>query len=75
MGKCYGLTEQRNPAKTVLTFMVLSICSNYKDVVCLVPVEKIDTKLFEYYFNLGMKAVDHVFDVVAMSVDNHICNR
>ena len=32
------VTEEGEPAKTVLAFMVQSICSKFKDVVCLVPV-------------------------------------
>ena len=74
-GSFIGLTEEGHPAKTVLAFMVQSICKSYKDVVCLVPTEKLDTKLLRFYFNLVMTALDEIFFVAAVSVDNHVCNR
>ena len=42
-GTFVGVTEEGEPAKTVQAFMVQSICSKFKDVVCLVPVLKLDS--------------------------------
>ena len=74
-GAFVGLTEDGVPAKTVLGFMVQSTCDKYKDVVCLVPINKLDTNILPVWFNKVMKALDEIFYVVAVSVDNHICNR
>ena len=74
-GSFIGLTENGRPAKTVLAFMVQSVCKNYRDVVCLVPIEKLDTKLLRFYFDMVMEALDEIYFVTAVSVDNHICNR
>ena len=65
-GSSIGLTEDGRTAKTVLAFMVQSVCKNYRDVVCLVPIEKLD---------MVMEALDEIYFVAAVSVDNHICNR
>ena len=74
-GTFVGLTEDGACARTDLTFMVQSVCQNYKDVVCLVPVEKLDTSILRCWFDKVMKCLDEIFFVVAVSVDNHICNR
>ena len=74
-GSYVGMTEDGHVAKTVLAFMVQSVCKNYRDIVCLVPVEKLDTKLLHSYFNIVMHALDEIFFVVAVSLDNHVCNR
>ena len=74
-GSFIGLTEEGIPAKTILAFMVQSIHSNYKDVVCLVPVNKLDTATLRRWFDAVMAAIDEVMLVVAVSVDNHVCNR
>ena len=42
-GSFIELTKKGAVAKTVLKFMVQSICNSYKDVVCLVPIAKLDT--------------------------------
>ena len=47
-GSFTGLTDNGHAAKTVLTLMVQSVCKNYKDVVCLIPVEKLDTKFLRF---------------------------
>ena len=39
------LTKDDACAKTVLTFMVQSVCKNYKDAFYLVPAEKLETSL------------------------------
>ena len=44
-GAFVGVTEDGSPAKTVLAFMVQSLHGKYKDVVCLVPVNRLDTVL------------------------------
>ena len=74
-GAFIGLTEDGTPAKTVLTFMVQSTCCKYRDVVCLVPVNKLDTALLRLWFDKVMLALNDLLFVVAVSVDNHICNR
>ena len=55
-GTFVGLTEDGERARTVLTFMVQSVCKSYKDVVCLVPVEKLDTSKVHFWFDKGMKS-------------------
>ena len=74
-GAFIGLSEDGVPAKTVLAFMVQSTCDKYKDVVCLVPINRLDTTILRTWFDKVMKAIDEIFFVVALSVDNHICNR
>ena len=74
-GSFIGLTEDGISAKTVLGFMVQSICSKYKDIVCLVPVTNLDTSILRKWFLKVMKALHDLFIVVAVSADNHICNR
>ena len=70
-----GLTEDGVPAKTVLAFMVQSVCSKYKDVVCLIPVNKLDTGLLHAWFDRVMQGLRDIFLVLAVCSDNHVCNR
>lgn len=74
-GTFVGVNEEGEPAKTVLTFMVQSTCSKFKDVVCLVPVRKLDSSQLRYWFDKVMETLSEIFVVVAVSVDNHVCNR
>ena len=43
-GSFIGMTVDNLPVRTVLTFMVQSTCSTYKDVVCLVPLNILDSE-------------------------------
>ena len=74
-GSFIGITENGTPAKTVLGFMIQSIYCNYKDVVCLIPISTLDTAALHSWFNKVMVALGTIFHVVAVSTDNHICNR
>ena len=74
-GSFIGLTENGTPAKTVLGFMVQSVCSNYKDIVCLIPVATLNTSVLQKWFTKVMTALHDIFIVIAVSADNHICNR
>ena len=74
-GSFVGLTEEGMQAKTVLTFMVQSVYGKYKDVVCLIPVQKLDTELLKSWTNTVLKALNNIFLVVAVAADNHVCNR
>ena len=74
-GSYIGLTEEGRPAKTVLVFILQSVCKKYSDIVCLVPIARIDTKILKLLFDLGMDAFDEIYFVVAIYVDNHVCNR
>ena len=69
------LNEEGEPAKTVLSFMVQSTFSKFKDVVCLVPVQKLDSTKLRYWFDKVMEALHDILCVVALSADNHVCNR
>ena len=74
-GYFVGLTEEGKRAKTVLTFMIQSVSHKYKDVVCLLPVNQLDTEFLKKWFDKVMVALNDLFFVVAVSVDNHVCNR
>ena len=74
-GSFVGLTEEDKPSKTVFTFMMQSFNSKYKDVVCLQPVYQLDTEFLNSWFHKVMVALHDLFFVVAVSVDNDVCNR
>ena len=74
-GAFVGLNEEGKSAKTVLAFMVQSTRSKFKDVVCLVPVHKLDAVLLRSWFDKVMEGLNDLLFVVAVSVDNHVCNR
>jgi len=74
-GSFVGLTEEGEPAKTVLAFMVQSVCSKFKDIVCLVPVHNLDSTQLRLFFDKVMQGLKDILFVVAVSVDNHVCNR
>ena len=56
-GSFVRLTDDGVPAKTVLAFMVQCICGKYKDVVCLIPVNKLNTDTLSHWFNRVLKAI------------------
>ena len=74
-GSFIGVTEGGASAKTVLTFMIQSVKGKYKDVVSLIPIHKLSTALLRKWFDLVMSALNDLFLVVAVSADNHVCNR
>ena len=56
-GSFVGLTEDGVPAKTVLAFMVQSKCGKYRDVVSLMPVNKLNTDTSSHWFNKILKSI------------------
>ena len=74
-GSFIGATEEGASAKTVLTFMIQSVKGKYKDVVCRIPIHKLSTALLRKWFDLVMSALNDLFLIVAVSADNHVCNR
>ena len=74
-GSFDGLSEKGAPTETVLIFMIQSVRSKYKDVVCLQSVSQSDTASLQKWFKKVMLALDDLFFVIVVSVDNHNCNR
>ena len=74
-GQFLGLTKDVVASKTVLTFIVQSIYGKYKDVACLIPINKLDTALLCECFFKVMEGINDCFQVFAVSADNHVCNR
>ena len=68
------LADDGSSATTVLSFMVQSVCSNYKDVVCVIPVSKLDTSILQALLHKVPVALHYLFVIVAVSFDNHICD-
>ena len=72
-GYFVGLTNKGKPAKTCICGAV----SDWKiQRYCLFSASiQIDTVILHYWFDFVLDALDTLFSVVAISVDNHICNR
>ena len=74
-GQMVGLTQDGKLSKTVLTFMIQAVNGKYKDVVKLVPVEKLNVDILQDNFKHAMMEVSKLFHVIGVSVDNHAVNR
>ncbi len=74
-GRIIGMTENGAVAKTVLTFMVQSIRSKYKDVIKIVPVESLTIDILKKHFYSVLQDIADIFITVAVCVDNHVVNR
>ena len=74
-GQFVGLTKDGVPAKTVPTFMVQSIIGKYKAIICLIPINNLDSGLLHECFFRVMEGIKDWFDVLAVIADNHVCNR
>ena len=46
-----------------------------KDVVCVIPIDRLDVNILRFWLNKAMVTLEKYLTVVAISVDNHICNR
>ena len=44
-------------------------------MVCLLPVNQFDSEFLKKWFDEVMVALNDLFFVVAVSVDNHVCSR
>ena len=71
-GLFVGLTDNGTPPETVLAFMVQSTHGKYKDIAHLIQH---NTKILQKWFEKVMVTLNEILFVVAISVDNHICNR
>jgi hypothetical protein len=70
-GYCQG-----GSAKTILCFMISSVCGSYRDVVSIIPTIKLTTDTLHCHFTEVLRFVEDVgFSVVAVCLDNHPVNR
>lgn len=73
----FGMPEDGSVAKTILSFMVESVTSDYRDVVKLIAVDSLTSQqlLVRRYFGAVILRLDQFLHVVAVIVDNHAVNR
>jgi hypothetical protein len=73
-GKLY-CNENDDVSKTLLCFMTKSVASNYRDMVAMLPIAKIDAGVIEKNFLAVVDALTHIgFEVVCVSTDGHSAN-
>lgn len=76
-GRFYGITEDGKSAKTVLAFLIQSVCCKYKDIVSLVPMDNLTSEILLNKFNRVMKdlATIETLKIIGISMDNAAENR
>ena len=75
-GEFVGYAEDGTIAKTLLVFMIRSLHGNYKDVVKMIPVPKLNAEfLFDCTNNMLQKLGTLGLTVLALGADNHAVNR
>ena len=55
--------------------MIQSVSHKYKDAVCLLPVNQLEMEFLKIWFDKVMAALNDLFFVVVVLVDNHVCKR
>jgi hypothetical protein len=74
-GTFYGV-EHGEPTKTMLCVMIKSVAGTFKDMVAMMPLVKIDSKILDGLVRKVIHAVQSVgFTVVTILTDAHSSNR
>ena len=74
-GNFYGLEENEQCTKTLLTIMIKNVASKYQDVHVLIPITKINSSLIYESFDKILECIRQVgFDAVASIADGHSAN-
>ena len=74
-GKIVG-NETKEPTKTLLSFMIKSVCGQYQDMVAMVPVVRLDAELVNTYYKQVLQVVTDIgFETVTTLMDGHSINR
>ena len=72
----FGLTEDCKVASTALCFMIKSLSSKYRDMVCIHLMGNLKADTRKQYFDKVMHLVHEVgFTVIRILVDNAAANR
>jgi hypothetical protein len=78
-GTFFGATEDGKQAKTVLAFLIQSVCCKYRDVVMLTPVDSLTEVVLKQQFDKVIIGLEKLpvegFEIVGNSADNHVVNR
>ena len=56
----YGLIKDGKSAKSVLAFLIQSVCCKYKDIVKLVPMDNLTGEILLNQFNAVMKILAEI---------------
>ena len=73
-GNFFG-NENGNPTRTLLSFMVTSLCGSYEDMVCYVPIITLNWSSLLGHFSTVLNALQSVgLNVVLVLVDGHKTN-
>jgi len=75
-GAVQGLTADGGVASTLLCFMIKSVCSKYRDIVAIYPMDRLSAaKQNDCYMEVMAMLRKTEVNVVAISVDNAATNR
>ena len=74
-GSVFGLTENGEIAKTVLCFMIQSLCCKFKDVVGLTAVTGLNPALLRHNFEIVTSKLKKFVTMLAVFMDNLSTNR
>jgi len=75
-GKFYGYDSEDGTSKTVLCFMITGTASSYRDIVCMVPLSKIDSEVINKWWWLVVQTLTEIgFRIVSSISDGHSANR
>lgn len=76
-GKLIGIaSDAPKPAQTILVFMVRSICGQFEEVVCLLPIFRINGHLIKENFLPLVRFLENSGLLIdAVITDNHAANR
>uniref|UniRef100_A0A0K2TE42 Putative LOC100568865 [Acyrthosiphon pisum] n=1 Tax=Lepeophtheirus salmonis TaxID=72036 RepID=A0A0K2TE42_LEPSM len=75
-GKFYGSNADDTPQRTVLCFIIKSVVTKYNDIVAMVPIVTINTKVIKECTMSAIKLETEIgFDIVTLVCDGHASNR
>ena len=75
--RSYGITKDGKLAKTVLAFLIQSVCCEHKDIIKLVPMDNLTSEMLLNQFNTMMKnpAEIKTLKIIGISINNAAENR